>query len=95
MGNRVLISRLHDPQPVAHRFQAEKRGEKWRIGYESDQLRQRMLRYMGRTTISRAAWWSSNCGMTYTAWGQWMCGERRLPAKYHMALDRFLTEHGC
>lgn len=93
MGNRVMISKLHRMAPVAHRFQAEKRAEKWRIGYESDQLRNRTLRYMGACRTNYNAWHDSNCGISYVRWTMWIAGEK-LPGKYHMALDRFLTEQG-
>ena len=93
MGNRVLISRLHSLAPVTHRFNAEKRGEKWRIGYASDDLRNRTLRYMGSTISAVEAWKCSNCGISYISWSGWISGNK-LPAKYHMALDRFLTEQG-
>lgn len=93
MGNRVMISQLHKLEPVAYRFQAEKRAEKWRIGYDADQLRNRTLRYMGKDKTSHAAWQASNAGISYTRWTLWIAGEK-LPGKYHMALDRFLTEQG-
>lgn len=94
MGNRVMISHLHNRQPVEHRFNAEKRASKWRIGYDSDQLRTRTLRYMGSNMTAYSVWKASNCGLSYNRWGVWMAGDP-MPAKYHMALDRFLTEHGA
>ena len=95
MGNRILISAMHGRGfPVHHRFEAEKRAEKWRVGYDSDQLRARILKLMGlRQWGNHDAWQASNCGISYICFGAWMAGEK-LPSKYHMAMTRWLDEAG-
>jgi hypothetical protein len=62
---------------------------------ESDSLRQRTARLCGKINATYGqAWMLSNVGIGRTAWGLFMCGQTRLPAKYHGALGAFLDERG-
>lgn len=89
----ILISRLHNHAPVSRRFPAEKRAEKIRVVQESDRLRQRVLRYLGRDKTLQSVRVDSNVGVGAVAWSNWM-GGTTLPNKYHMALAGFLAERG-